>query len=387
MDNIQKTAANYRRRGYAIVWLRPDGKSPRRKGWRERSDEPEDYRDGDALGIQTGETSGGNLVCIDLDGDAAIRLADEHLPPTRMTEGRPGRPRSHRWYHVTNIPRWAWSPYKDNTPWMRSFRNGAGEILAFKGTGGYAVVPPSGHPSGERREWQPGGKPAEVDFLVLWDAVLKVAAGCGYKVQARDRGELEPAKRPVGRPRKNPTPPPHVVAPDGIPPDDQFAVDMARAWLARHDPAISGQDGRRRTYVAARWLVNDFNLSVDAAWPLLLEWNERCRPPWDADELRGILKRTAAAPDDPAYPRGRKLAPPGDWNDPFRLAREFMAEEATWRLWNSLGWRYTGTHYEKAEEGELDRASGGSWIGPRRASTPGCCGTIPTHASRRRVKR
>jgi hypothetical protein len=131
---------------------------------------------------------------------------------------------------------------------------------------------------------------------------------------------------------------------------------MARAWLARHEPAISGQDGRRRTYVAARWLVNDFNLSVDAAWPLFLEWNDCCRPPWDADELRGILERAAAAPDDPAYPRGRKLAPPpGDWNDPFRLAREFIAEGSTWRLWNSLGWRYTGTHYEKAEEGELDR--------------------------------
>jgi hypothetical protein len=109
---IVDEARKYRELGYAIVWLRSGDKRPKRKGWRKRSDEPEQYDPGDAIGIQTG-TASGNLVCIDLDDAKAVELADQYLPDTEMIEGRASRRRSHRWYKVTDVPTSALSELPD----------------------------------------------------------------------------------------------------------------------------------------------------------------------------------------------------------------------------------------------------------------------------------
>src|SRR5207249_1889694 len=43
------------------------------------------------------------------------------------------------------------------------------------------------------------------------------------------------------------------------------------------------------TFKAACVLVQDFQLTDEQAWPLLLEWNQGCVPPWGGKELRRKL--------------------------------------------------------------------------------------------------
>jgi hypothetical protein len=62
-------------------------------------------------------------------------------------------------------------------------------------------------------------------------------------------------------------------------------VRRARAYLARIEGAVSGQRGHDRTFRVACLLTQRFGLSFAEAWPLLLEWNERCHPPWSEREL------------------------------------------------------------------------------------------------------
>ena len=66
-----------------------------------------EFGPGDGVGLLCGPLSnGGNpghaLVCVDLDSPGALARADEFLPDTGMIEGRPAKPRSHRYYLVPN---------------------------------------------------------------------------------------------------------------------------------------------------------------------------------------------------------------------------------------------------------------------------------------------
>lgn len=62
-------------------------------------------------------------------------------------------------------------------------------------------------------------------------------------------------------------------------------IQRARAYLARIEGAVSGRRGHDRTFRAACVLARRFCLSFEEAWPLLLEWNVRCEPPWSENEL------------------------------------------------------------------------------------------------------
>lgn len=98
------------------------------------------------VGLLLGESSGG-LIDVDLDHPKALRLRDHFLPPSRMATGRPGRPRSHRWYLV-----------KDELPQTRQYRLPDRTMLVeLRSTGAQTVVPPTMHPSGEQIRWE--GKP------------------------------------------------------------------------------------------------------------------------------------------------------------------------------------------------------------------------------------
>ncbi len=54
--------------------------------------------------------------------------------------------------------------------------------------------------------------------------------------------------------------------------------------LARLGPAVEGEGGDRRTFVAA-CLGEDFGLSPQEFRPLLERWNETCDPPWSPHDL------------------------------------------------------------------------------------------------------
>lgn len=71
-----------------------------------------------------------------------------------------------------------------------------------------------------------------------------------------------------------------------LPVDDSVsAVRRARAYIARIEGAISGQRGHDRTMRVAGVLIQKFGLTIEQAWPLLLEWNGQCEPPWSEREL------------------------------------------------------------------------------------------------------
>ena len=82
---------------------------------------------------------------------------------------------------------------------------------------------------------------------------------------------------------------------------DQLVLQRARAYLAKVPPAIEGQNGSGACFRAACVLVCGFGLSVEEAWPLLLEYNERCVPLWSERQLQHKLadaaKKAAEDPD------------------------------------------------------------------------------------------
>lgn len=129
-------------RGYVAVPIRDGGKKPYGVSWihtRWTSEEEireafERYAGSGAhgVGLLLGEPSGG-LVDVDLDHPKALRLRDYLLPASPMNSGRVGRPRSHRWYRVT-----------EGLPATRQYRTPERQMLVeLRSTGAQTVIPPS----------------------------------------------------------------------------------------------------------------------------------------------------------------------------------------------------------------------------------------------------
>ncbi|MBS0207529.1 MAG: DUF3987 domain-containing protein [Planctomycetes bacterium] len=87
----------------------------------------------------------------------------------------------------------------------------------------------------------------------------------------------------------------------------QSVAERARLYLQHVDPAVSGQNGHNTTFRAACALVVGFGLTPEQAYPLLVEWNGRCQPPWNEKELRHKL----ASADKEAGERGHLLTEQG----------------------------------------------------------------------------
>jgi hypothetical protein len=83
------------------------------------------------------------------------------------------------------------------------------------------------------------------------------------------------------------------------------SVDRARQYVAKIPGAVSGQGGHNQTFSVACYLFNGFGLSESDALALILEYNQRCSPPWSERELRHKVKSAAAASHD--KPRGHLL--------------------------------------------------------------------------------
>ena len=59
---------------------------------------------------------------------------------------------------------------------------------------------------------------------------------------------------------------------------------LAQVFLENYPEAVQGQHGDSRTLRAAM-VGGDFGLSDEQFWPVLLAYNERCKPPWDEADL------------------------------------------------------------------------------------------------------
>jgi hypothetical protein len=111
------------------------------------------------VGVLLGEPSGWR-VDIDLDHPRAVELADSFLPPTNMTWGRAGKPRSHRVYLLTKpvkSKRWRLARADKNDP-------PPAVIVELRSTGCQTVAPGSTHKdSGEAIVWHQDGEPTLID--------------------------------------------------------------------------------------------------------------------------------------------------------------------------------------------------------------------------------
>ncbi len=67
----------------------------------------------------------------------------------------------------------------------------------------------------------------------------------------------------------------------------------AAAYLAKCDPAVSGQGGHTRTFLVAQRLVLGFSLDEETAFRMLAGWNQQCQPPWSERELRRKIRQAA----------------------------------------------------------------------------------------------
>lgn len=180
-QNSTAVAVEAFREGYQAIPVRTANKRPYGSGWthtRWSSEEEittafEEAAEAGAgdVGLLLGAPSGG-LIDVDLDHPLALRLRDYFLPPSPMESGRAGRPRSHRWYMVEEVP--STRPYKMPDGSM---------CVELRSTGAQTVIPHSSHPSGERYRWEGepwGGEagPAQVDgrVLAIQVALLGLAA-------------------------------------------------------------------------------------------------------------------------------------------------------------------------------------------------------------------
>jgi len=86
----------------------------------------------------------------------------------------------------------------------------------------------------------------------------------------------------------------------------QSVIDYARAWIRSTPGAISGQGGHNATFAVATALVHGFELSESEASNLLDEYNRKCLPPWNAQELAHKIKEAVRVPHD--KPKGWLLS-------------------------------------------------------------------------------
>jgi hypothetical protein len=114
-------------------------------------------------------------------------------------------------------------------------------------------------------------------------------------------------------------------------------TDRCRAYVERMEGAVSGQDGHARTLAAARVIFWGFDLSPSEGWPILLDYNQKCSPPWTTKELEHKMKE--AMKPDAKFRRGHLLGDscghrggtkkPSPWRAPYDAAKAERERTAT----------------------------------------------------------
>ena len=335
MSGIRKTARELHGMGFALCRLIPREKNPLSEGYNRAGCDIDDFLDDDNIGILCGALSG-NLVCVDIDSLKAREIAHLYMPPTDMKDSRPNEKHpTHYWYIVTNIP-----PHLTAGKMKVAGDLGGPKTLRFKkpdeemqvkssdtdgngvppkkkppkktqveilGTGGYAAVPPSlierkdDETEYENRVWREKlGKPAVIDAQTLYNCVRTLALACGFVGYDRvTPPELRP-KKAVDRKTKESLGKESHDSDEPLPPvPTSEKAHRARTYIAKIKGSVIGDDGNGHTFHVACVLINYFGLSVEEAFPLFCEWNQKkCEKPWYQHQLRGYLERAVGIPTE-----------------------------------------------------------------------------------------
>lgn len=168
-----ESAQDLHRRGLAVIPLLAESKNPNRKGWQHErwsaDDLPGKFPPASNVGILLGKPSAW-VVDVDLDCDAARRLAGTFLPRTDCVFGRSGSPRSHRLYRSEGAVTMQLKHPVKNTDGQQT------TVVELRSTGAQTVAPGSTHPNGEKIRWDRDGEPAVIDAATLRDRVALLGA-------------------------------------------------------------------------------------------------------------------------------------------------------------------------------------------------------------------
>lgn len=142
---VQTEVGRYLNDGFAPIPLIPatssakgeNGKTPREKEWQDSKGlAPQDWGLMNGIGLNLGNigiSRKGHLICVDLDAMRAVELGDLFLPETDMIGGRSKKPKSNRFYVISNP-----EAIKHIV-----FKNDEGTIVEILGKGHQVVVAPT----------------------------------------------------------------------------------------------------------------------------------------------------------------------------------------------------------------------------------------------------
>ena len=229
------------------------------------------------ISVATGKTLG--MVVLDIDGEEGRNslgaLEGEHGALPQTMTARSGRPDGgeHRYFAYAGD----------------DVRNSSGRIgakLDIRGTGGYIIVPPSVHETGNRYQWtnliDPAPLPGWLRLLALPPAT--------------------PAPRPASSSTSN------------------DLVHRARVYVACAEGAGEGTRNdacfRLSGHLGALVGEHGKTLGEDQVFDLLIDFNRRCTPPLGEVELRKAVHSgmtNGTAPD----PKPDRPRPSRTWTSPF----------------------------------------------------------------------
>lgn len=200
------------------------------------------------VGLATGEPSG--VFVVDVDEPQALAALEsqyEPLPKTWAVESSSGK-------------RHVYFRFDGRCQSLKNAVRFAGG-LDVRTTGGYALLPPSVHASGNEYRWLTS--PADTPLADCPDWL--------FALLPKHEAETKTQTQTIERARS--------------------LAERCRLYLEKIPPAISGEGGHNHTLAVVCHCVEYFgSLSDNDLLQSLHEWNERCEPPWTEKELRHKLK-------------------------------------------------------------------------------------------------
>ena len=111
-------------------------------------------------------------------------------------------------------------------------------------------------------------------------------------------------------------------------------TERAIQYIAKMPPAISGSGGHPATFNVAVALCHGFDLKEEEAWPILLQYNTHCEPPWSEKELKHKLAgaRQLTRHHQPrGYLRGNVNSTHSQPAKPAKPAKPIRLRVASWQ--------------------------------------------------------
>ena len=225
LQNTMAAAQSYIRRGYRPVPIPAGSKGPRIKDWPSFTcveDEAHNHFSGQG---NIGLIMGAGIVCVDLDHQSVLAIADQFLPPTGCVIGRPGRPQCHWFYRLADgelLPSKGWKAKVDGK---------AVNLIDLLSDGKQVVVGPSVHPTGDTYD-DMVGEPATVTADKLMEALANLFAKAKAGLGAKNEEVVDDPKTKI--PVSNGKPTQWRACPDGEKPGTAYNRDYPGPLLVRH---------------------------------------------------------------------------------------------------------------------------------------------------------